>query len=926
MLLTSPIPNFIGGINQQPPSIRNPNEAQDILNAIPSPVDGLLKRPMMDYVAGIDDSGGSLYSVNQMDVPFCHLIERDESERYILTILRNGTPIIYNLTGNRQTVNIASGVSLGSVTFNYQRKALTIGDVTFLSNSTTTTAMTANVVSQVPTNYLRAGLLWIRQSNYNREHTIKLTTSSGTTTFTHHTRSRTILSAGSSGPAGPTTYSPVTLTYKTGTKAQSYPTAAITVTSGKVSNVEILTDGVNWESSDLLVQLEANPTDIGGTNNFILEIKTLSTGEIGTEHVANSLFTGNCSGYIGPVGGMDAHATYGSSTHEDSVIYIQSTADFTATLDDDFAGEGMVFIRDEVARFEDLPPSAPHNYVVKVAGTPESPYDDYYVKFNADDGVFSRGVWEETAKPGIKYELDPATMPLILIRQSDNTFLLKKADGTTPGSGVPVGADYSAYKWTNRLVGDEDTNSIPTFVGDKISDMSYYQNRLVFASGENLILSEVSEFFNFFRTTVLDLLDADPIDVASSSPRVGKISAILPFNKDLVLFTPTSQMILRGSEVITPKTVSIVTVADFDNLSPYLRPVPSANSIFFGFRNGAYTGVRELVPNETLDGSYLANDLTNNVAKLIPYNLPPEVIASTTHDNIAAVVSNGGLYCYRYFNTAQERLQSAWFRFSFPDTGTTDDAKIVWAAFVDSTLYTVLMRRRDAGTRYLTIGRIEMGNQVVPEAGISNTTWTRHLDHRVREPSTGVYDANTGRTTWNLPRPLSYSAGKTVVVRTNGQILNDVAGTAFNISTQAAGTISVTGDWSGEVVHIGLLYSMVYEMSTLHLKAPAGRSEAALLNGRTQVRYLTLQYADTGYFRAEVAIRNGDTYVYPFTGEVAGLAVIGSPNIQTGTMRIPVFSKNDNVTVKIINDTPLPCKILSGEVEVEYTDRAIRSR
>ena len=924
MLLTSPIPNFIGGINQQPPSIRNPNEAEDILNAIPSPVEGLLKRPMMDYVAGIDDGAGALYSVNLADVPFCHLIERDESERYILTILKNGTPIIYSLNGNRQTVNIAAGVSLGSVTFNYQRKALTIGDVTFLSNSATTVATTANTVAQTPTNYLRSGLVWIKQSNYNREHTLELTSGASTSTFNHISREIIISNAGSSGTNG--TYTNVQLTYKSGTKATTYPTATITVSSNKVTKVQILTDGVNWESENIDVKLEALAASIGNVNSFELTYKTLSSGEIGTDHVAKSLFSGNSGGYIGPVDGIDAHATYGSSTQKDSVIYLQASADFTAVVRDDFAGDGIVFIRDKVARFEDLPPTAPNGYMVKIEGTPESPYDDYYVKFVADDGVFSRGIWEETAKPGIKYELDPATMPLILIRQSDNTFMLKKADGTTPGSGVPVGADYSAYKWTNRLVGDEDTNPIPTFVGDKISDMSYYQNRLVFASGENLILSEVSEFFNFFRTTVLDLLDADPIDVASSSPRVGKITAVLPFNKDLLLFTPTSQMILRGSEVITPKTVSIVTVADFDNLSPYLKPVPSANSIFFGYRNGSYTGIRELVPNEMLDGSYLANDLTNNVSKLIPYNLPPEVIASTTHDNIAAVVSNGGLYCYRYFNTAQERLQSAWFRFSFPDTGTTEDARIIWAAFVDSTLYTVLSRRRDGGTRYLTIGRIEMGNQTIPDAGIANTPWTRHLDHRVREAATGVYNSTTGLTTWNLPRPLSYSAGKTVVVTTSGQILNDVAGTAFNISTQAAGTISVTGDWSGAVVHIGLLYPMVYEMSTLHLKAPAGRSEAALLNGRTQVRYLTLQYADTGYFRAEVAIRNGDTYVYPFTGEVAGLAVIGSPNIQTGTLRIPVFSKNDNVTVKIINDTPLPCKILSGEVEVEYTDRAIRSR
>jgi hypothetical protein len=90
------------------------------------------------------------------------------------------------------------------------------------------------------------------------------------------------------------------------------------------------------------------------------------------------------------------------------------------------------------------------------------------------------------------------------------------------------------------------------------------------------------------------------------------------------------------------------------------------------------------------------------------------------------------------------------------------------------------------------------------------------------------------------------------------------------------------------------------------------------------LRYLTLQYADTSYFKATVAIDNEDTYEYLFTGEIAGLSLIGTTNVNTGTFRFPVFSKNDNLTIKIINDSPLPSKILSGEIEAYYNDRATR--
>jgi hypothetical protein len=919
MLITSPIPNFIGGISQQPPSIRNANEAQDILNAVPSPVEGLTKRPPLRYLAGIDDSGGSLYSIGSGESPFFHLIERDETERYILTILQNGTPIIYGLNGVRQTVNIASGASLGT-TIAANRRAMTIGDVTFLANKTQTVAMTASTVSQTPTNYNRAGLVWIRQSNYNREHIVKLTSSATTSTFTHISRSVTITAEGSGGVNA--THNNVLLEYASGpTKAQTYPYAQLVVAGGKVTSVKITADAVGWESEDISVVLSA-PAGTAGSN-FRVEIKSLNSGEVGTDHVAKALVDGTSQGYIGPVGGIAATSPYTSTTVNDSVIYLQASADFTAVVEDDFAGEGITFIRDEVQRFEDLPPTAPHGYTVKIAGTPESPFDDYYVKFEADDGVFSRGVWVETVKPGIKYELDTATMPLILIRQSDGTFMLKKADGTTPGSGVPVGADYSAYKWTNRLVGDDESNPIPTFVGDKINDLVYHQSRLGFCSGENLVLSEVSEFFNFFRTTVLDLLDSDPIDVASSNPRVGTITAAIPFNKDLILFTPSSQMVLRGTEVLTPKTISIVNVADFDNMSSTVRPIPTANSIFFAYKNGQYLGVRELVPNELLDGSYLANDLTNNVSTLI--KLFPTAIATTTHDNIAMVVADGTMYGYRYFNTPQERLQSAWFRFNTPDSNTTGNSRILWAAFVESDLYVAVARFRTISTSWITLEVISMGAKPT-ESSIASSEWARHLDCRVRDAGNGVYNPTTGLTTFDLPKTMSYSAGETVVVNENGYILPDISGTAFNNSTQAVGTISVRGDWTGINAFIGMLYPMTFEMSPFHLKAPAGRGEAAMLNGRLQLKTLTLQYAETGYFRVETTIKNGDTYVYPFTGEVAGLAVIGDPNILTGTMRVPLYSKNDNVTVKIQNDSPLPCKILSGEVEAEYTDRATRFR
>jgi hypothetical protein len=926
-LLTSPLQNLIGGVSQQPAAIRAANEAEAIDNAVPSPVEGLTKRPPTEMVTAVTSNGSTLRHINTNQSVFIHLIERDETEKYLLCVTEAGDMDIFDLAGNRKTLyqDVVSGspVTLGAATKS-QRKALTIGDVTFLSNATKIPAMTNAVVTPNPTTYNRAGLVWIRQTNYNREHIIKLTNGSVTSTFTNISRSVVISNAGSTGTNN--VYSNVPLIYVSGTYAQTNPIATITVSGGKVTKVQITSDGAGWDSEQITAsKWRAAPATIGNVNNFEVTIDSTTTGEIGTDHVARSLFEGSTSSYIGPVGGIVATSPYVATTYEDSVIYLKSTtADFTVVVEDDFAGEGMVYIRDEVQRFEDLPPTAPHGYMVKVVGAPESEYDDYWVKFKADNGTFSRGIWEECAAPGVKTTLNSSEMPLILIRQSDLSFMLKRADGTTPASNVPGGANYNAYKWTDRLVGDDLTNPLPSFVGIPIQDMVFHQNRLGFLSGENIVFSETSEFFNFFRTTTLDILDSNPIDVASSSPRVGKIVAAIPFNRDLILFTPTSQMVLRGGEILSPRQVAIIPVAEFDSQASTVKPIPSANAIFFTFANGGFTGLREMVPQPALDGSYLANDLTTSVSRYIPGN--PTHLTATTHDNLAAVVSNGELYCYRYFNSGNERIQSAWFRFTFQDSNaqTYAHAKAVWAGFVESDLYVVLKRTRDVSTSYLTIEKIRMGVGI-NDVATTGKSWVTCLDQRKYYPAgQGTYSSATGLTTFTLAKPMSYVAGKTQVVTANGLILNNGGGTAFNISTQAAGTVSVIGDYSSTPVWIGTAYTTLYEFSTPYLKGAAGRGTAALLNGRYQLRYLSLQYADSGYFRVTVQIKNEDTYEYPFTGEILGSSTMDTPNIQSGSFRVPIYSRNDNVTIKVLNDSPFPSKILNGEFEGTYDDRAIR--
>ena len=831
-LITQAIPNLIGGVSQQSPAVRSSNQCETMENAFPSAIEGLIKRPPSVKISEVrKQADNALLSLASESEGKPHMIIRDIAEKYIC-LIRPDEIHVYNLDGTRQTVYYDTGAKdyLTGGTRD-TLKALTIADLTFVtntatSNNSTVVAMAADTTTSI--NYDRIALVFIKQDNYARETKITLLNSAGNGTDTYsHTSPHT-----------------------------------------------------------------------SGANN-----------DIGTNHVATIL--------AGLINGQQNY----TAVAVDGVIKITRNTNFTISVEDDFGGQGAVIIRDQVQRFEDLPSSAPNGHVVRVLGAPESGIDDYYVTFEAENGTFSKGIWRETVAPAIKYKFNYATMPHILIRQSNGTFMFKKADGTTPASNVPAGANYSAFKWAERSVGDLETNSDPTFVGDRITNMVLFKNRLGFLSGENIILSEASEFFNFWRTTTLDLPDSDPIDISSSSQKISTMKSGVVFNTELILFTESTQLVLRGGEILSPKSVSLLPIGDYESYAD-IQPVSSGLSVFFTYnRGGGFAGIRELIPQPNIDGSYVINGLSDLVPNYIIGK--PVTIASTTQEDMMAAVSDGDLYIYKYLRTQEQSLQSAWFKFTFPDVATGGKAKVIWAEFVDSYLYLLTLRNT---AKNPVLERMRFGVDQTDADTVAGVNWLTHLDARQYFASgTGTYNSGTGVTTWTLAKPYSYSATLSQIYTTNGLRINASAGTSYNSTTDAAGTISALGNYSTTAVWIGYKYEMLYQFSTLWLPSRTAGGMAALQTGRYQLKNMNLLYEDTSFFKVQVTVGADQAqYEYPYTGNILGSSVLNQIYLNRGSFRFPIYGKNSETTVKIINDTPLPCKIVSAEVEADYTDRAQR--
>lgn len=631
---------------------------------------------------------------------------------------------------------------------------------------------------------------------------------------------------------------------------------------------------------------------------------THTTGTSSASTIQPSYIAGQLATAIGS-------STYTVSQHGATLHIVKNDSSaFTCDVEDSKAGDFIKNCTGSVQNFVDLPVEGPDGYLIKVIGSPEDEGDEYWLKFVADDGTGGSGQWQEAPAPGIDKEYDATTMPHQLVRNADGTFTFSKAT------------------WAERKVGDDDSNPAASFSTKKIKDVFFFKNRLGFVADENVIFSEASEYFNFWRTTVTQLLDGDPIDVGTSSTKVSILSSAVPYYDRLVLFADQTQFTVQAANLLTPKTVSIQQSTAYA-VSPLCEPVPVGRNLYFAFDRNDFSGVQEYFVNpdtQFFDGA----DITAQVPKYIKGNITK--IAAADNEQVLVVQADGftnGAYIYKYFFSGSDKLQSAWFKFDF---GT--DATVLNTDFIDSTLYVTVAR-----TEGVFLESIDM------EAGQKDTSseYVTLLDRRV-ELAGGSYDSATDKTTFTMPynvdndtiqivsRPHADAGSNQNVIDNNpqGSVERKLPeGVFLDVDSKSGTSVVVKGNYTNQPIFAGVSYTMTYTVSRPQLRVPSssGRGQTMVAQGRFQIRNGVLVYNDSRYFRVEVTPSNRDTYKYVYNGRTigTGTAVLGSQtdSIQDGTFKFPVYSKNDQVAISIFNDSPFPSSLVSMEFEAIY---AVRNR
>ena len=970
-LISRTIPNFVNGVSQQPPSLRLESQGEVQENGLSSVIKGLEKRPGFHHIKDIG-------TITGMDDAFVHIMRRDENEAYLLVIKDNSLRV-FDLTGfgtgaigtevnvydgngivipdnilgsasnttstNVDYINFDSGVLAGLTFASTDIAATTIADFTYIANkqypikvNSSTTTLTRPYEA----------MIYVKGADYGMKFSVNVYYHSSSTTSTDYNR---IFRASYELPDG------------TVRQASGKHGSGDSPTVSAQLNNQATTHAINvaqslFHESPLIEGIPQVNTDndpaVAGFSPSDAEVVKKGTTK-------NQIINFDTNAQIGSDGSVGLQALHGTSNFvvryetEDklntgttvasgkkgttSVIHIYNpTQPFSIEVDD---GQGGAFIsaiasHEGSRSFAALPPSIPESYnavstftgesvTATIQGNKNENQDDYYVNYQD-------GVWKEIPQPKFpnddsndrRNKLDATTMPHQLVR---NFYTSGTYYGLNASTNDLVYFDFTPATYSERKAGDDNTNPFPSFAiydpnvyssgAYTIRDVFFHRNRLGFISDENVIFSQAGDYNNFFKSTVIADSDSNPIDVAVSNNQVSILQHAIPFQEQLILFSDLQQFTVGARETLSAKSVTIDVSTQFET-STDAKPVPAGKYIFFPFKRGEFSGLREYFVVENSEQND-AIEVTAHVPQFIPGKIR-QMASSSNEEMIVALSSTQrkNIYIYRYYWQDRQKVQSSWSVWK-------SDGNVVATTFLGSQLYALINR-----SNKISLERIDLSTD--PASLVMRNGQPVLLDRRILlkhgSGTGGTVDADSllplyGSIADAFPNDPPAS-GITYVAETGEVLGTDVSSTLLSqiLQNGTARWQAIKGGPNSTMrVFAGIAYTFKYEVSEQVMKINDSPANTA----RLQLRNINLNFNKTGFFKVRVSpkpIQSSSTdtkgrapRTKVFSGSTVGVTTIGEQALQEGTFKVPVLARSSQVKIELENDTHLPCVFQSAEWE-----------
>ena len=614
--------------------------------------------------------------------------------------------------------------------------------------------------------------------------------------------------------------------------------------------------------------------------------------------------------------------------------------EFTMNMDDARSNVLARAFTDSVGFLSELPIRAPNNYLVNVESDPTTSVDDRWLKFRTrDESDIGEGAWSEATAPGIAFELNDETMPFHVRRESENVIFIGPADGAERTEG---NITYEFPLWGIRSTGNLETVPTPDIVGKVIRDHAFFRERYVLAGGETVQFSEIGDSYNLFQDSVLGITGQDGFAVNCASEVTSDLQWILPIDETLLIWSSSSQFQVRSadSEALTAQTALVVRLSNIV-MNDTVKPKLAAAKVLFSTDEYGFSHVREFdfFSNRqarlglNLGGS---NDITLNLPKYIEGMISHWDVSESADYAVARTPDDPqSLYIYKYQwttgNSGLQKIQASWSKWIF-------SGEVQWVKFMENNLW--IVQTLPNRTELLEIKSDELVTHSSPLPKLDRQIWYPEANlnpapylgpgtrPRAAGDITATYDSLENKTTFTLPFPPSDGFVLQAVTRfTNTETQNE--GLILGQTTTNTLECSQPGDWTNARIAFGEPYNFRYTFTNAYVPEAnqANNRRVGKLKGRTQVLTWEIHHTDTGYYFVRVKRKNRtEDSISIFRARTTGidnnLLTTEQNVIETGSLRVPVLSRNTDCSITIESDSWLPLTVSSASWEGTYSDRS----
>ena len=799
VLISRSIPTLLRGISQSSDSIKQSDHAVQQLNCDSDPVKGLVKRSGTQHISTLINNEVSIGDA------LVHTINRDETERYVVIFTSNDVSV-FDLDGTERTVNKSSNAVdyLLCDSPRLQLKATTVADFTFVVNTNVRTGMDASQPS-LPDSNITQAIVFVNQVSDNTIYSVNV---NGVTVSDDTTNDSTLSTTQVAGDlktgleAGLTGF----------TIAQNGPVLHIK----RTDNGDFSIDGTDTQGNTQLTVVKNSVqrfTDLPTVSppGYVVEVKGDESTNFDNYYVkfvtnngGTQMEEGQWEECVKP--GIDFKFNYDTMPH---VLIRQADGNFrfSQVNGDNYPVPVNTGTYGQIGNLVTININN-HGLQTndKVELTFTTAPNGQSAGFQATDGI--------TQGAGIKY-----TVFVPNAGNNANFFTINRTEHNSVPLSSPTVSDNGSASiafqqtlpvWGERNVGDEDSAPKPSFIGHKINNVFFFRNRLGFLANDNVILSSVSKFFQFFPETVLTVIDSDPIDVAASHTKVAILKNAINMGEQLILFSDQSQFILSSSsDSLTPKTANILVATEFDS-SDIATPVGAGNSIYYLTTKGEFSAVREYLVLGGQQKIRDAADITVHVPKLIPSDIY-KIAISTSEDTLVLLGASESdkLYINKWlYGSNNEKILNSWYVYTFDEGRSIKNID-----FIGSELFIVSEDDVYSGsTSRVYLEKLPFQTDVKEP----NCDYEYHLDRKITESTTGLsitYDASTNLSEITCPYRLDTNRMSVV----SKHLAPSVRATYNSTSANNVVTITKTshGFNTGDEVEITLADQTIFDFDTV---------------------------------------------------------------------------------------------------------------